>query len=127
MPEKQNLWILRESVEYHNSPETREKYLEPYSDNIIVHGARAEGLENLRCFYESVWEKVPDLKITLGNAIADEDEVAVRYSWEGTHVDTGEKISLETGLTWYRFENNEIVERWVAEDTSETISRMLDL
>jgi len=127
MPENKNLEILRESVEHQNSSEMRDRYLEPYSDDIVVHGASADGLDELRAFYEAVWDMIPDLEITIENAIADVNEVAVRYSWEGTHAETGEEISLESGLTWYRFKNGEIVERWVAEGTSEAVSRILGL
>ena len=93
----------------------------------MVHGASADGLDELRAFYEAVWDMIPDLEITIENAIADVNEDAVRYSWEGTHAETGEEISLESGLTWSRFKNGEIVERWVAEGTSEAVSRILGL
>jgi len=128
MSENENLEILRGSVRGHNreDSEGREKYLEPYSEDITVHGAEADGLDELRDFYELVWNTVPDLEITVESSIADGDEVALRYSWEGTHAVTGEEVALESGLTWYRFEDGEIVERWVAEGTANAIVEMLE-
>jgi predicted SnoaL-like aldol condensation-catalyzing enzyme len=126
MSAKENVEILRESIELHNDPETREQYLEDYSEDLVLHGADADGYEELAAFYEVVWETIPDLTVTIERAIADGDEVAVRYAWEGTHAVTGEDVSLESGLTWYRFEDGEIVERWVASGTGEAIQDILE-
>lgn len=126
MSAKENVEILRESIELHNDPETREQYLEDYSEDLVLHGADADGYEELAAFYEVVWETIPDLTVTIERAIADGDEVAVRYAWEGTHAVTGEEVSLESGLTWYRFEDGEIVERWVASGTGEAIQDILE-
>lgn len=116
-----NLATLRESIELHNDPETRDQYLDSYSDDLVLHGAEADGLEELRAFYHTVWEAIPDLTVTIENAIAEGDEVGARYSWSGTHAATGEAVALDSGLTWYRFEDGKIVERWVAEGTGGAI------
>jgi predicted ester cyclase len=126
MSEQENIETLRESVRLHNDPETRDQYLDDYSDDLRLHGTDADSYEELAAFYEKVWEAIPDLTVTLNTVIADGDEVAVRYSWEGTHAVTGEEISLESGLTWYRFEDGEIVERWVASGTGEAIRDLLE-
>lgn len=126
MSEQENIETLRESVRLHNDPETRDQYLEDYSEDLSLHGTDADSYEELAAFYEQVWEAIPDLTVTLQNVIADGDEVAVRYSWEGTHAVTGEEISLESGLTWYRFEDDKIVERWVASGTGEAIRDLLE-
>lgn len=116
-----NLAVLRESIEQHNDPERRDQYLDSYSDDLVLHGADADGLEELRAFYHTVWEAIPDLEVTIDNAIAEGDEVGARYSWSGTHAVTGEEVSLDSGMTWYRFEDGKIVERWVAEGTGQAI------
>ena len=119
--EQEHVETLRRSIERHNDPERRDRYLEDYSEDLVVHGAEADGLDELAAFYRTVWEAIPDLTVTIERAIADGDEVAVRYAWEGTHAATGEPVSLESGLTWYRFEDGEIVERWVASGTGAAI------
>ncbi|MWG36034.1 ester cyclase [Halomarina oriensis] len=121
MSAESNLETLRESIENHNDPETRDRYLDSYSDDLVLHGADVDGLAELRTFYHTVWEAIPDLTVTIENAIAEGDEVGARYSWSGTHAVTGEEVALDSGLTWYRFEDGEIVERWVAEGTGEAI------
>lgn len=121
MPEADNLAVLRESIEHHNDPETRHRYLDSYSEDLVLHGADADGLTELEAFYHTVWAAIPDLTVTVDHAIADGDEVAARYTWEGTHAETGERVSLDSGLTWYRFEDGEIVERWVASGTGGAI------
>jgi predicted ester cyclase len=126
MTAEENIEILRESIELHNDPETRDQYLDDYSEDLALHGANAESYEELAAFYETVWEAIPDLKVTLNSVIAEGDEVAVRYSWQGTHAVTGEQVSLESGLTWYRFEDGEIVERWVASGTGGAIRDIIE-
>lgn len=126
MTAQENVEILRESIELHNNPETRDQYLEDYSEDLVLHGANAESYEELAAFYETVWEAIPDLEVTLNSVIAEDDEVAVRYSWEGTHAVTGEEVSLESGLTWYRFEDGKIVERWVASGTGGAIRDVIE-
>lgn len=122
----ENIEILRASIEKHNDPERRDQYLDDYSEDLTLHGANAESFAELEAFYRAVWEAIPDLEVTIERAIADGDEVAVRYSWEGTHAVTGEAVSLESGLTWYRFEDGEIVERWVASGTGGAIRDIIE-
>jgi predicted ester cyclase len=124
--EHDHIETLERSIERHNDPERREEYLEDYSEDLALHGAEADGLEELEAFYRQVWEAVPDLTVTIERAIAEGDEVAVRYSWEGTHAVTGEPVSLESGLTWYRFEDGEIAERWVASGTGGAIREIIE-
>jgi predicted ester cyclase len=121
MTEQENIATLRASIAKHNDPETRDEYLDDYSEELRLHGANADSFEELKAFYHTVWEAIPDLEVTIERAIADGDEVAVRYSWEGTHAATGEAVALESGLTWYRFDDGEIVERWVASGTGGAI------
>jgi predicted ester cyclase len=121
MPETENLAVLRESIEYHNDPETRDRYLDSYHEDVDVHGADADGLADLESFYRAVWAAVPDLTVTIEETMAEGERVALRYSWSGTHAETGEEVSLESGLTWYRFENGKIAERWVASGTDAAI------
>ena len=124
--ESEHVQILRESIEKHNDPDRRDEYLADYSEDLALHGAEADGLEELEAFYRQVWEAIPDLTVTIERAIADGDEVAVRYSWEGTHAVTGDPVSLESGLTWYRFEDGEIAERWVASGTAGAIREIIE-
>jgi predicted ester cyclase len=126
MSESDNVAVLRESIEYHNDPETREQYLDSYSEDRTLHGADADGLAELAAFYRAVWGAIPDLTVTIEAVMAEGDEVAARYSWAGTHAETGEDVALESGLTWYRFEDGQIVERWVASGTGGAIEDLIE-
>jgi hypothetical protein len=43
-----------------------------------------------------------------------------------THAVTGESVSLDGGLMWYRFENGAIVKRSVASGTCKTIQAIVE-
>ena len=122
----ESLETIREFIERYNDPETRDQYLDDYSDDVVVYGADADGLGELRAFYRTVWETISDLTVAIEGAMADGDEVAVRYSWEGAHAVTGETVSPDSGLTWYRFEDGVVVERRVASGTGEAIRDILE-
>ena len=124
--ESEHVQILRDSIEKHNDPDRRDEYLQDYSEDLDLHGADADSLEELEAFYRTVWQAIPDLEVTIERAIADGDEVAVRYSWSGTHAATGEEVALESGLTWYRFEDGEIAERWIASGTGGAIRDIVE-
>jgi steroid delta-isomerase-like uncharacterized protein len=62
----------------------------------------------------------PDLRVSVEGILAEENEVAVRWSAEGTHrghllsiPGTGRPITIR-GMTWLRFSNGRIVEGWDA-------------
>jgi len=121
MSETDNVQVLRDSIRRHNDPDRRDSYLDDYSEDIVVHGADVDGIEELRGFYRHIWEVLPDLTVTIEGVAPGGDEVAVRYSWEGTHAETGRTVALESGLTWYRFEDGEITERWIPSGVDEVI------
>src|SRR5713226_4333473 len=56
-------------------------------------------------------KKVPDLRVTIEDMIAEDDKVAVRNHWTGT--DAASKQRLEfSGIVIWRIANRQIVERW---------------
>lgn len=56
-------------------------------------------------------KKVPDLRVTIEDMIAEDDKVVVRNRWTGT--DTASKQRLEfSGIVIWRIANRMIVERW---------------
>jgi predicted ester cyclase len=61
-------------------------------------------------------KKVPDLKVTIEDMIAEDDKVVVRNRWKGT--DTASKPRLEfSGIVIWRIANRRIVERRAYLDT----------
>jgi len=64
----------------------------------------------------------PDFRVTVEDTVAEEDEVAIRWTMNGTHLGelmgipaTGTKATY-TGITIYRFADGKIVEYWWAYD-----------
>src|SRR5713101_1654039 len=56
-------------------------------------------------------KKVPDLRVTIEDIIAEEDKVVVRNHWTGT--DAASKQRLEfSGIVIWRIANRQIAERW---------------
>ncbi len=56
-------------------------------------------------------KRVPDLRVTIEDLIAEDDKVAVRNHWTGT--DAASKQRLEfSGIVIWRIGNRQIVERW---------------
>ena len=56
-------------------------------------------------------KKVPDLRVTIEDMIAEDDKVVVRNHWTGT--DAASKQRLEfSGIVIWRIANRQIVERW---------------
>lgn len=56
-------------------------------------------------------KKVPDLRVTIEDLIAEDDKVVVRNQWTGT--DGASKQRLEfSGIVIWRIANRQIAERW---------------
>lgn len=77
------------------------------------------GPAGIEQFYRSLREAFPDLKYTANDMIAEEDRVAVRWTWHCTHqgeflgiAPTGKQAEV-SGMAIYRLTNGKCVERWV--------------
>jgi steroid delta-isomerase-like uncharacterized protein len=64
------------------------------------------------------WAAFPDGQFTVENIIAEEDLVAIHWSWRGTHqgeymgiASTGKQVT-ETETTFYRIAGGKIAEMW---------------
>jgi predicted SnoaL-like aldol condensation-catalyzing enzyme len=56
-------------------------------------------------------KKVPDLRVSIEDLIAEDDKVVVRNHWTGT--DAGSRQRLEfSGIVIWRIANQQIAERW---------------
>ena len=61
----------------------------------------------------------PDIRFTVEAVVADGDDVAVRWTWHGTHTGTFRawaptgKAVTDTGMAFYRLERGRVVRAWV--------------
>jgi predicted SnoaL-like aldol condensation-catalyzing enzyme len=56
-------------------------------------------------------KKVPDLKVSIEDLIAEDDKVVVRNRWTGTDVASKQRLEF-SGIVIWRIANRQIVERW---------------
>jgi predicted ester cyclase len=56
-------------------------------------------------------KKIPDLRVTILDIIAEDDKVVVRNHWIGTPADTSQRLEF-SGIVIWRIANRQLVERW---------------
>jgi predicted ester cyclase len=88
----------------------------------FVHNGEARGISGQRTAIKALLTAFPDLQVTTKMEIAEEDLVAVRQEWTGTHkgeflgaAPTNRQISF-TSQAMLRIADGRIVEAWVNED-----------
>jgi len=97
------------------------------ASDFLMHGDAlaplTKGSAAVKGSVRAVREAFPDLVVTIENMVAQDDKVATRLRWRGTH--TGAFMGLpptNKEMTWTaiavnRIENGKVVERWFNADT----------
>jgi steroid delta-isomerase-like uncharacterized protein len=85
-----------------------------------LEGSDVQGPEQFLAVRSLLLEAFPDMKVVIHGIVAQNDEVAVRWSVSGTHrgsslgfTATNRSVSFR-GMTWMRFHKGRIVEGWDA-------------
>jgi predicted ester cyclase len=74
-------------------------------------GGKPSGVEGDRTMMLGMYDRMPDLHVTIKDMIAEGDKVMCRNVWRWT--DTGTKKSMQfRGFVLWRFEGDKIAERW---------------
>ncbi len=60
---------------------------------------------------EAMYERFPDLHVTIHDLIAEGDKVVARNTWTATDRATGVRMTF-SGIVIWRFEGDQLVERW---------------
>lgn len=92
-----------------------------YASDFIRHRPPFHDIEGLEAHKQRVAvvrSAYPDHKTTIHEIIVDNDKVAIRYTWQGTH--TGEGLSIPptgkqvtvAGCDVYHLENGKVIEEW---------------
>jgi predicted ester cyclase len=124
--------VLRAAVESFNDRGTRERYLDMYSADVVLHGypRGLEGLDGARRFYSQLWSAFPDARLTIEQVIEQGDELAARYVLSGVQAaeffgapSEGESRTFE-GIAWLRFRGGQAVEVWQASGTLDLLTRL---
>jgi steroid delta-isomerase-like uncharacterized protein len=88
--------------------------------NCVIRGLGADqvGPEQFKPFFAAYRSAFPDVKITVDQAIAEDDMVAVRWSGTGTHKGDGlgfaatGRTARFSGMTMVRIVDGKLVEGW---------------
>lgn len=93
----------------------------PLSDESLTPG-EARGFEGFKRHVELAHEGMPDASVTIEELIGEDDMVAVRFTFEGTHdgpfaglEPTGRSVSL-SNIGLFRIDDGKIAERWLESD-----------
>lgn len=98
---------------------------EIYAADLVNHDPGAPDvvdLESYKGFIAAVRAGMPDFHVTMEDMIAEDDEVASRWTAHGTHeaemvgIPPTGKEATWTGTTIYRFDGGKIVEAWWSRD-----------
>jgi predicted SnoaL-like aldol condensation-catalyzing enzyme len=87
-----------------------------FAPSFIDHGTDVPpglppGPEGAIQYVGAALKKVPDLRVTIEDMVAEDDKVVVRNHWTGT--DAASKQRLEfSGIVIWRIANRQIMERW---------------
>jgi len=85
-----------------------------YDPNVVDHSAfpdQPPGIEGIKSAISGFFEIFDNLNITVEDAIAEDDKVATREVWKGTHKPSG-KAAEGTVIHIFRVHEGKIVDEW---------------
>lgn len=95
--------------------------------------SQASGAAGVKAKITALREAFPDLRFTLEELVAEDEIVAARYQWRGTHraaflgvPPTGKRIVVR-GMDFYRLRESRIVEHWDILDDLGMLTQLGDL
>lgn len=123
---------VRRAVAAFNDPRGRERYLDLYAPDVVLHGypSGVEGREGAHQFYSQLWAAFPDARLRLEETIASGDRIAVRYTLTGIQAQDFYGAPLRSGttkiegMTWLHFRDGRVVEVWHVSGTPDTLTRL---
>ena len=123
---------LGRAVAAFNDPNSRERYLDLYAPDVVLHGypRGIEGREGARSFYSQLWAAFPDAHLSVDETVASGDRLAARYTLSGIQAQDfygspvasgGTKIE---GMTLLHFRDGQVAAVWQASGTLDTMTRL---
>ena len=87
-----------------------------FAPGFVDHGADVPpgmppGPEGAIQYVGMALKKVPDLRVTIEDMIAEDDKVVVRNHWVGSNAETKQKLEF-SGIVIWRIAARQIQERW---------------
>lgn len=101
-----------------------------YVEDVVHHEQLAPGMEGLKQFYSMSLQAFSDFQIAIEDAIAEGDQVVIRWTMKGTH--QGELLGIpptgvqvtQTGATIFRLAGARIAEAWYFADNLSLMQQM---
>jgi len=103
-----------------------------YIDHSPAAG-QGSGAAGVKAKVAALREAFPDVRFTLEEIIGEDETVAARYHWRGTHraaflgIPPTGKAVLVRGMDFYRLRDNRIVEHWDNVDDLGMLTQLGDL
>jgi steroid delta-isomerase-like uncharacterized protein len=120
---KENKQLVEELFDAYNEHDL-DKFVDLHAEDAFIHGAGEDfdGIERVRSFARGQFESFPDGTYRIEDLFAEDDRVAVRTTFTGTHEQpffgvepTGKEITVtETAI--YRIVDDEVTEMWLEAD-----------
>jgi len=124
MPKHENLELLRSALARYNARDL-DGYLVMYDHAVIFHGFSKHlkpGLPGLRDHFTNLWKAFPDMRTTSEDMIAEEEKIAHRFTFYGTHsneymsVAPTKKFVMVPGQIIHSFKKGKCTEVWQSVD-----------
>jgi steroid delta-isomerase-like uncharacterized protein len=106
---------------------------EIYAPDVVWHEPDQEvhGIEEAKRFVTNYKTALPDLNVTVEDAIAEGDKAVTRWTVRGTHhgeveefgPPTGRQVEIK-GVTMHRIEDGKIVEEWEGYDILSSLQQL---
>ena len=107
-----------------------------FADDFVEHNpapGQGPGRDGVKDRIRALREAFPDVRFVVDEIVGENDVVAVRYRWEGTHSGTflgipatGRRAAVR-GMDFYRFKNGLIAEHWDNMDELSMLTQLGDL
>ncbi len=112
---------VQEAINQRNMDVLDEIFAPEFVDHTAVPG-QAPGVEGLKQFFTMMDAGFPDFRAVVEDVIAEGDEVAIRFTFHGTHQGefmdippTGRRVTM-SGIDIFRVVDGKVVELWGQED-----------
>lgn len=101
-----------------------------FFDPAIIPGGQAHGLAAVKNFFSTFFTAFPDVHFDINDFFAEDDKVAIRFTWTGTHratflgIEITERHVVVPGIDIFHIANGKIAEVRVAFDRLELIEQL---
>ncbi|GHO80569.1 hypothetical protein KSD_83400 [Ktedonobacter sp. SOSP1-85] len=65
-----------------------------FAESFVDHSTPEQtvGPEGVRAYFATLYDAIPDLRITIDDLVAEGDRVVIRTSWRGTHAESKKAV-----------------------------------